>query len=287
MNNNFNLKQYLAENRLLGEIEIGKGNYQLQQLFDKVIEDVRKSFQEFPIEDPELSDHYEYTVQNAKYGTIEELAESLYETWVAINSYNDDSDYRDFIVYIIGVCKELNFKNAKDLVRALVNVNYSDPYNEEYFNEFEDELEGLNEIEIGMRKEEEPFSTPKDLADFLNQYKEKFFDEFDTDVIRYVIDAYGPFESNGEDVDQEWFEDNWDDDEIKNFIKEYWMKPEMEFKVVDLDGFLIVTISWPGDTDTDMSGYGWFRNTPLDDDPSLENNGVVNFSGRRFWYDYN
>jgi len=151
MNNNFNLKQYLSEGKLLNEIEVGMGsNYQLQQLFDKVIEDNRESFQEFPIEDPELRDNYEYTVQNAKYGTIEELAESLYDTWVALNLYNNDSDYGDFILYIIRVCKELNFKNTKDLVRALVNVNYSDPYNEEYFNKFEDELKGLNEIEVGM-----------------------------------------------------------------------------------------------------------------------------------------
>lgn len=150
MNNNFNLKQYLSEGKLLSEIEVGKGNYQLQQLFDKVIEDDRESFQEFPIEDPELSDNYEYYVQNAKYGTIEELAESLYDTWVALNSYNDDSDYGDFIVYIIRVCKELNFKNTKDLVRALVNVNYSDAYSEEEFDQFEDDLEGLNEIEVGL-----------------------------------------------------------------------------------------------------------------------------------------
>jgi hypothetical protein len=140
-----------------------------------------------------------------------------------------------------------------------------------------------------MNKGEGPFDTPEDLADFLNQYKEKFFNEFDTDVIRYVVDAYGPFENNGEDVDQEWFEDNWENDEVKNFIKEHWMKPEMKFKIIeDPDGFPIVIISWPAsDTDVDMSGYTWFQNTPYNDDPSLEGDKVVNFLGRRFWYDYN
>ena len=52
------------------------------------------------------------------------------------------------------MCKELNFKNTKDLVRALVNANYSDYYSEEekeeYFDQFEDDLEGLNEIEVGI-----------------------------------------------------------------------------------------------------------------------------------------
>jgi len=147
----------------------------------------------------------------------------------------------------------------------------------------------LNEIEIKINKGEGPFDTPEDLADFLNQHKEKFFNEFDRDVIMYVIDAYGPFESNGEDVDQEWFEDNWENDEVKNFIKEHWMKPEMEFEVTEsFDGSPIVIISWPAsDTDVDMSGYTWFRNTPYNNDPSLEGDDVVNFLGRRFWYDYN
>lgn len=135
------------------------------------------------------------------------------------------------------------------------------------------------------------FSTPEELANFLNQHKEEFFNEFDTDVILYVIDAFGPFESNGEDVDVEWFEDNWEDDEIKNFIKEHWMKPEMKFKVVNLDtaagNFPIVSISWTGsDTDADMSGYTWFQNTP-DVDTSFGGDKTVNFLGRKFWYDYN
>ena len=135
---------------------------------------------------------------------------------------------------------------------------------------------------------EETFSTPEELADFLNQHKEEFFNEFSEDAILYVIDAFGPFESNDEDVDKEWFEDNWDDDEIKNFIKEYWMKPEMKFQVENLNtpggDFSIVSINWG--EDVDMSGYTWFQNTP-DVDTSFGGDKTVNFLGRKFWYDYN
>jgi hypothetical protein len=204
MNNNFNLKQYLSENRLLGEIEVGKGNYQLQQLFDKVIEDDRESFQEFPhiIEDPELRDNYEYTVQNAKYGTIEELAESLYGTWVALNLYNDDSDYGDFILYIIGVCKELNFKNTKDLVKALVNVNYSDPYNEEYFDQFEDDLEGLNEIEVSFMDSDRYYLTPLAeayLSYLPNKYDDISMETGDEDIANFLSYIKTVLDSTGKD----------------------------------------------------------------------------------------
>tara|TARA_R110000782_G_C14563194_1_gene386440 strand:+ start:15 stop:485 length:471 start_codon:yes stop_codon:yes gene_type:complete len=130
----------------------------------------------------------------------------------------------------------------------------------------------------------ETFSTPEELADFLNKHKEEFFNEFKEDVIMYVIDAFGPFESGDEEADQEWFEGNFGQDNIKNFIKEQWMKPEMRFKVEDYDTgegvSPIVSISWPGsDTDVDMSGYGWFQNTPGDK--------TVNFLGRKFFNDYN
>jgi hypothetical protein len=136
---------------------------------------------------------------------------------------------------------------------------------------------------------ENTFSTPEELADFLNQHKEEFFKKFLKDVIMYVIDAFGPFESNGEDADQEWFEDNWDND-LKDFVKKHWMKPEMKFKRADLDtgeGYNpIVTISWPGsDTDVDMSGYPWFKNTP-DVDTSFGGDKTVSFLGRKFWFDY-
>jgi hypothetical protein len=143
MNNNFNLKQFLAEGKLLKE----ETSSDLKKIFDKVIEDDRESFQEFPhiIEDPEVRDDYEHSVQNAKYGTIEELAESLYDTWVVLS--HGDSDFGDFIVPLIRICKEMNFKSTKELIRACIDNRYGDYYNEEekeeYFNNFEDELEGL------------------------------------------------------------------------------------------------------------------------------------------------
>jgi len=142
-----------------------------------------------------------------------------------------------------------------------------------------------------LKESKETFNTPEDLADFLNQHKEEFFNEFNTDVIMYVVDAFGPFDVDGENIDNEWVEDHWDHENIKNFIKKYWMKPEMKFEVVDLDtaegNFPIVSISWPGsDTDVDMSGYTWFQNTP-DTDTSFGGDKTVNFLGRKFWYDYN
>ena len=150
----------------------------------------------------------------------------------------------------------------------------------------------LSEIEVGMGKEDLPFSTPEELADFLNRHKKEFFTEFNEDVIMYVVDAFGPFDVDGENVDAEWFEDNWEHENIKNFIKKYWMKPEMKFEVVNLNtlggDFPIVIISWPGsDTDADMSGYVWFENIPSSDDPSLENDRVIIFLHRKFWFDYN
>ena len=57
-----------------------------------------------------------------------------------------DSDFGDFILYLIRICKEMNFKDTGELVKACINNfhdDYSEEEKEEYFNEFEDELEGL------------------------------------------------------------------------------------------------------------------------------------------------
>ena len=161
------------------------------------------------------------------------------------------------------------------------------------FKKYLSEGKLLKEIEIvrpGDKNTQETFSTPEELADFLNKHKEEFFNEFNTDVIMYVVDAFGPFDVDGEDIDNEWVEDHWYHENIKNFIKEYWMKPEMKFQVVNLGteegDFPIVMISWTGsDTDADMSGYTWFQNTP--DVDTSGGDKTVNFLGRKFWVDYN
>jgi hypothetical protein len=143
--NNFNLQKFLIENKMTRNSRLLNENQDiLRRIWEKTVEDNKESFQEFPhmIEDPEVVDNYEYFVQNAKYGNIEELAKSLNDTWVSLS--HEDSDFGDFIVYLIRICKEMNFKDTGELVKACINFYYGDYYNdeekEEYYNDFKDEL---------------------------------------------------------------------------------------------------------------------------------------------------
>ena len=145
--NDFNLQKFLIENKMTRNSRLLNENQDvLRRIWKKTVEDDRESFQEFPhiIEDPEVLDNYKYFVQNARYGNIEELAKSLCDTWISLS--HEDSDFGDFIDYLIRICKEMNFKGTGELVKACINDfydDYSEEEKEEYFNEFEDELEGL------------------------------------------------------------------------------------------------------------------------------------------------
>jgi F0F1-type ATP synthase delta subunit len=140
MNNDFNLKQFLAEGALLKE----ETSSDLKKIFDTSIESDRNVIQQSTFEPEQISD-FEQAVENAKYGTIEELAESLNEAWAALADSNDE--FGEYIEYLIRVCKEMNFKSTKELIRACIDNRYGDYYNEEEkeeeFNQFKDKLEGL------------------------------------------------------------------------------------------------------------------------------------------------
>ena len=138
----FNLQKFLIENKMTRNSRLLSENQDdLRRIWKKTVEDDRESFQEFPhiIEDPEVLDNYKYFVQNARYSNIEELAKSLCDTWISLS--HEDSDFGDFIDYLIRICKEMNFKNTKELVKACINNfhdDYSEEEKEEYFNEFKD-----------------------------------------------------------------------------------------------------------------------------------------------------
>jgi hypothetical protein len=140
MNNDFNLKQFLAEGALLKE----ETSSDLKKIFDTSIESDRNVIQQSTFEPEQISD-FEQAVENAKYGTIEELAESLNEAWAALADSNDE--FGEYIEYLIRVCKEMNFKSTKELIRACIDNRYGDYYNEEEkeeeFDQFKDKLEGL------------------------------------------------------------------------------------------------------------------------------------------------
>ena len=140
MNNDFNLKQFLAEGALLKE----ETSSDLKKIFDTSIESDRNVIQQSTFEPEQISD-FEQAVENVKYGTIEELAESLNEAWAALADSNDE--FGEYIEYLIRVCKEMNFKSTKELIRACIDNRYGDYYNEEEkeeeFNQFKDKLEGL------------------------------------------------------------------------------------------------------------------------------------------------
>jgi F0F1-type ATP synthase delta subunit len=140
MNNNFNLKQFLTEGALLKE----ETSSDLKKIFDTSIESDRNVIQQSTFEPEQISD-FEQAVENAKYGTIEELAESLNEAWAALADSNDE--FGEYIEYLIRVCKEMNFKSTKELIRACIDNRYGDYYNEEEkeeeFDQFKDKLEGL------------------------------------------------------------------------------------------------------------------------------------------------
>jgi hypothetical protein len=202
MNNNFNLKQYLSENILLGEIEIGMGSSQLKKLFDINVKSDRETIKDYPPEDPEVVDEYEQVVQNANYNTIEEFAEFFNDSfWVMQEEY--ETDFGDQIGWLIKMCKEINFKSTKDLIKACINVHYED-YNdeekEEEFNYFEDELEGLNEIEVSFGDIDRYYLTP--LAEAYLSYLPDRYDDIsretgDEDIanflsyIKVVLDLTG------------------------------------------------------------------------------------------------
>ena len=147
----------------------------------------------------------------------------------------------------------------------------------EFINEAKrfQKLAGLiNENELN---ENNQFNTPKELADFLNQHKEEFFGEFRDTVIEYVIDAM--YEQQDIQEDFENIINNWD--KYENSIKQYWMKPDMLFNEEEMDDETIVNITYPGSYNVDMSGYGWFINTPNDYADKID------FLGKVFWQDYN
>ena len=139
MNNNFNLKKFLSEGKLLSEIEVGMGNAQLKKIFDISVESDRDTLQENPPEDPGVVDEYEQVVQNAKYNTIEEFAEFLNDSfWVMEEEY--ESDFYDQMGWLIKQCKAINFTNVEELVKACINAHYDD-------DDEEDKEEILNYLE--------------------------------------------------------------------------------------------------------------------------------------------
>jgi len=143
MNNNFNLKQYLSEGKLLSEIEIGMGSSQLKKIFDMCVESDRNTLQEFPPEDPEVVNEFEQVVQNAKYNTIEEFAEFLNDSfWVMEEEY--ESDFYDQMGWLIKQCKAINFTNAEGLVKACINAHYDDDEDKEEILNYLDKSENLS-----------------------------------------------------------------------------------------------------------------------------------------------
>jgi hypothetical protein len=132
------VKQFITEaarlQKLAGINEarvIPQNSGALRQIWEKIVEDDREYVDEY-LTDPEYSEmveNFEDAIENAKYGTIEELAESLNEAWAALADSNDE--FGEYIEYLIRVCKEMNFKSTKELIRACIDNHYGDYYNEE------------------------------------------------------------------------------------------------------------------------------------------------------------
>jgi len=146
MNNNFNLKQYLSEGKLLNEIEVGMGNSQLKKIFDLYSQNVVDV--EFDNLEDEERQQVQDAIDEAKYSAIDELIDSIYnvEGELADIMGHYPGDFTEQTAEILAeICDEINFPNKLEFLHTFLKRDWD--YNdwdekdqEEGWNEFLDQI---------------------------------------------------------------------------------------------------------------------------------------------------
>jgi hypothetical protein len=151
MNNNFNLKQYLSEGKLLNDIEVRMGNPSLKRIFDQYSQDVL-DYDLFTDDEYNEEDRQPVrdALENAKYDTMDELIDSIYDVEGEIaeiyGHYPGDYTW-ETALQLNNICDDVNF-SEKDKLEFLYDFlerewddnDWDEAEKEEYWNRFLDKL---------------------------------------------------------------------------------------------------------------------------------------------------
>jgi hypothetical protein len=124
MNNNFNLKSFLAEGKLLKE----ETSSDLKKIFDLYVEGILKNTVS-RWDDDEEENQVQEVIDTAQYNTVDELIDSIYnvEEEIANIMGHSVSDFTNKTAQNLSkICDNINFPNKLEFLHSFLKYNWDD-----------------------------------------------------------------------------------------------------------------------------------------------------------------